>query len=621
MQRMQNQEVRASSGGGTVSANDAVIQGTKKLDQMGGLRRAHWAIVLGSFLATLGFTVLAVHSVEQRNADRFDRAAEQVIDQLVERLERNAELLRATAGFARNAGALDDATWQAFIERLDLANQYPVLNGLAVVQRVSRDAVEDFVAQRRALHPGFDLRPEHDQDHLLPIVQAAPARLAETVLGYDLAFESERRRAMDEAVRTDSVLMTGAVAPTRAGAPGVVMFAPFRSNTAIGESSAQTPEGLGAVVTSMLFERLMSGTLDPQRRLVRLRIADSGSTLLDENAELTDPERDAEPLFEQRRTLSVFGREWHLDIRTTIGFRTDAKLATPWLVLLVGLAIDLLLLTTVCLHLRGEARLLAAARKLRQERQALARSNELLDAFGGIVSHDLKSPLLGIRLMVGEIEAELDERGSRWEVATRSHLSAIVQRIDRAETLIDGVMAYSGLGGQDECLEHVDVASMVRQIGDSLGLTDRSLIVDGQLPQMLTSAVRLRQVLENLIGNAVKYHPVPVSCTVRIGAKQHGDYWRFRVADDGCGIDPGVVDRIFEPFVTAHGTARVDSSGIGLATVSKHVAQVGGTIEVERFSAQGTTFAFTWPQRMPGPDGVDSSLVDGDEKVSMPKAA
>ena len=346
----------------------------------------------------------------------------------------------------------------------------------------------------------------------------------------------------------------------------------------------------GVVATAMLFEELFTGTLSPARRAVRLRVLDGDETLVDETADPSDPEVDPEPLLVGERALSAHGRTWRIEIETTRGFRATAGFVTPWIVLGTGLVLGTLLVALLWLYARTEKR-------LRAERAALAESNELLETFACVVSHDLKAPLLGIRMLADVIEEDVLEGGPDVGARVLASVERVRARLGRARTLIEDVLDYSAIGRAEERIEPVEPAALVREIGDSLGLAPGSLAIEGAAPSIETSAQRLRQTLTNLIGNAYKYHDRPEAARVGVRVDDLGEALRFTVTDDGPGIDPALHARIFEPFVRGGGSDRAEGTGVGLAIVKRGIDSVGGTLELRSTPGAGSSFAFTWPKR------------------------
>jgi len=573
--------------------------------QIRRLRWLHASIVLSSLLVTLGAWQYASHTLDERNRLRFDRQTEQVVEQVRERLDSHASLLRATVGFIEATGDDDVPGWRNFVGALGLEERFPELVGLAAVRHVPNRQLTAFLYEKRVVQPTFALYPAHRQSYHLPVVLVSPDTLADSVNGYDLAFDATRREAFERAVARNEVTLTAPLRPTGEATPGAVMVAPYR----VGNTGHR-----GAIVTSMLFEQLARGALAPARRTIRMSISDGGETMFDELSNRSDTALDPRPLFEKQIVLRVYDREWRIDMHSTRGFRTDAGIATPWLVLMFGLCIDALLILLLWFQDRAGQRLLIAARKLRGERRALAQSNEKLETFACVVSHDLKAPLLGIRCLIDVVEDDLDADGPDLRQGILAHLDKMRERITRTDAMIDGVLAYSGFGSHEPVIDTVDIGALVHEIGATLDIGNRALRFTGDTTPLSTDRVRLVQVLENLIGNAFKYHHDPVRARVRVDVKEADDDWlQIRVIDNGRGIDPALREQVFEPFVTGHGTERTDSTGVGLAIVRKAVESVGGRVSAEPTPGGGATIAFTWP-RQPGDEAETvAPLLGADE--------
>jgi signal transduction histidine kinase len=107
--------------------------------------------------------------------------------------------------------------------------------------------------------------------------------------------------------------------------------------------------------------------------------------------------------------------------------------------------------------------------------------------------------------------------------------------------------------------------------------------------------MRFERMMQNLIGNALKYVARDVSPRVRIEAAREGDFWRVSVADNGIGIDPRHFQRIFEPFKRLHGHGQYEGTGLGLSICRKIAEGFGGVISVQSSEGQGSTFSFTIP--------------------------
>lgn len=238
----------------------------------------------------------------------------------------------------------------------------------------------------------------------------------------------------------------------------------------------------------------------------------------------------------------------------------------------------------------------ASARALRERIDFLERHNAELERFVTITAHDLSEPL---RVVAGY--ASLLSEGTTG--ALREEQAELVDRIDtaarRMQTLLDDLLRYSQAEYEIEPAD-VDLGSLLADALADLqaALSDRSarVVVRAPLPVVWGDRTQLRQVLQNLLANAIKFGP-EVGGIIEITAAPHDDGWRIAVRDRGPGIASEDQLRIFEPFRRLRGTGRLPGSGLGLAICRRIVTRHGGDLEVESAPGEGATFSFTLPGR------------------------
>ena len=167
-------------------------------------------------------------------------------------------------------------------------------------------------------------------------------------------------------------------------------------------------------------------------------------------------------------------------------------------------------------------------------------------------------------------------------------------RVNRMEAMIEAILQYSRIDRTELPAETVDVKVLLTEVIDLLSPPTRLAIsMDDQMPVLHTPRLRLYQVFQNLISNAIKHHDKP-SGQIHIGAKPQGDWVEFSVTDDGPGIAPKFQERIWVIFQTLEARDKVENTGVGLALVKKIVEGQGGTVSVESQEGQGAVFNFTW---------------------------
>lgn len=227
--------------------------------------------------------------------------------------------------------------------------------------------------------------------------------------------------------------------------------------------------------------------------------------------------------------------------------------------------------------------------------QKLIRSNEELQQFSYIVSHDLKAPLRGITQLIGWVEEDnegkLDSESSR-------NLSMLRERAIRMSKLIDGVLRYARVGKEEMTSEVVNTEKLLRDVwSDTAGSENFSLKLEGSFPAIQTNSIPLKQIFSNLMSNAIKYHNREKG-TVTITVRELKSKYEFRVIDDGPGIDKALHDKIFQIFYTTRSEGDGESTGVGMTIVKKIIDQYGCEISVHSELGKGTEFVFTWPKEL-----------------------
>jgi PAS domain S-box-containing protein len=229
---------------------------------------------------------------------------------------------------------------------------------------------------------------------------------------------------------------------------------------------------------------------------------------------------------------------------------------------------------------------------LRDNNQQLKRSNHDLEDFAYIASHDLKTPLDGIKSVALWLEEDLQDLSDE----SRKLLGLMRGRINRMETLLDDLLTYSRVGRTETAASETNLADIFSRIVEILDPPARIRVrVEGELPVVVTASAQLEQVLRNLINNAIKHHDKQ-SGEVVLSGKRVGDFVEFVVRDDGPGILPEFHDKIFQLFQTLKRRDEVEGTGMGLAIVKKLVERQNCRVSVHsRGDGTGTQFRFRWP--------------------------
>lgn len=244
---------------------------------------------------------------------------------------------------------------------------------------------------------------------------------------------------------------------------------------------------------------------------------------------------------------------------------------------------------------------LAMEHELAQRATRLQDTNAELQDFAYTASHDLSEPLRMVASFLGLLERrsadDLDEKG-------REYLRQASDGAVRMRNLIDDLLTYSRVANEEPRREQVDLRVLVDGVltvlGPAIAETEATIEV-GELPTLEAEPTQLGQLLQNLIGNAVKFHEPGRPPTVRIRARRAMGACVVSVADDGIGIDEADQERIFAMFTRLHGRDAYAGTGIGLAICRRIAERHGGRIYVESTPGQGSTFHTLLPDAPTAP--------------------
>lgn len=235
------------------------------------------------------------------------------------------------------------------------------------------------------------------------------------------------------------------------------------------------------------------------------------------------------------------------------------------------------------------------AEELASLTEALERSNQELDQFAYVASHDLKAPLRGIANLSEWLEEDLADQLTD---ESREHMNLLRGRVHRMEALIDGILQYSRAGRVQQ-VETVNVSTLVSEVIELLAPPPEvSIVVQPEMPTLKTERIPLEQVFMNLIGNAIKYAQRS-DARVQVSVRKEGRYYEFAIADNGSGIAPEYHQKIWGIFQRLEARDKVEGTGVGLSIVKKIVESRGGRVWVKSEIGAGATFYFTWPKKSP----------------------
>ena len=241
--------------------------------------------------------------------------------------------------------------------------------------------------------------------------------------------------------------------------------------------------------------------------------------------------------------------------------------------------------------------------RLADQHRELERSNAALDEFASVASHDLQEPLRKI-LSFGDLLAAT--AGPALQENAHEHLARMMNAAARMRTLIRDLLLYSQVSTRVRPVVRTDLAEIAREVVGDLetAIAESGGRVEAAgLPVIEADPLQMRQLLQNLIGNALKYRRDGVPPVVRLcGAPSRGANCTITVTDNGIGFSDRHADRVFRMFARLHARTEYDGSGIGLAICRKIVERHAGTISATAVAGEGAIFTVTLPvtQATPG---------------------
>lgn len=583
--------------------------------------RLNFYIVL---LACLVLTVLAtinVHNqVRNQSNNAFDSIVRQVVSAIEERMAIYIDAHYAGIGFLSASEKIDREVrpegWREFVRAMHLVERYPGINGLGYAVQVEQKDLQKFENSARNLGlKGYKVKPEGLRPNYFAIKFIEPLEANKPALGFDMGSEINRRKAMERARDSGEVTISKKIILVQdAGqTPGFLSYVPLYQGGVIPSSlEERRNKFIGHVYAPFIMNDFIDGIfaleLAELAKKIRLEIFNdlerNEGSLIYRSDGLT--EQSKSNMLSKEILIDFYGQPWTIRVVTSPEFFDFTGRYLAIFVLIVGLSLSALLLLLIASlnRTREKAEQLAEQMTLELNRNniLLAQSNEELNAFASIASHDLKEPLRTVSSYVGMLLLQLKKIGALTEpdASVEQCQKFILNACKRMSLLIDDLLAFSRVNKDSEqCvnLEKVNcnslVNSVIAEIQSSIEEKNAEILIKNELPVVLGYATNLYRVFQNLISNAIKYSGDSALVKIYSSALADGSGYQFVIEDNGIGIAEEYYDQIFQLFKRLHGKEKYEGTGLGLAICKKIVEQHNGKIWVESKPNQGSKFIFT----------------------------
>jgi signal transduction histidine kinase/CheY-like chemotaxis protein/HPt (histidine-containing phosphotransfer) domain-containing protein len=573
------------------------------------------AVLLPLLVGTAVATALSERSLDDRARDRVRAGAEDAVRAIDRRVRAYTETLYGVRSLFTASDRVTRAAFHDYVASLELAYRYPGIQVIGVAEPVPGPARGRFVARVRAdarasglPYPRFRIRPAGRRPRYVVIDYLEPQRGNEAAFGLDFLTEENRRATLERATVTGA---PSATAPIRlvqevGSQRGFLFQLAFYDRGAPLRTRAERRAALRGVVSAAFrMGDLMQGVLGPQARGYDVEVYDAGMAaapaamerIYDLDGRPSDPAR-IDPERESMATLTVGGRRWRVLYALEASPLSATERRVPLAIALGGALVSVLL--TWIVHALATRRVVA-------ERTAAAKA-----AFLATLSHELRNPLVGVTGMLDVLARTDLDPGQRHMVgvsqgSAESILRVIGDLLDMSR-MEAGKLALEPRAASLRRLAGAVVAEF-RTAALSRGIALGLEIEPGVAAAHVCDPVRLRQILTNLVSNALRFTPSgSVDVSVRV-LEDAGERQRLAlaVADTGIGVSKADQRRLFQPFEQVAFGARGQERGTGLGlAISRQLASLmDGELTMRSEVGSGTTVRLELTLAVADPAEID----------------
>jgi signal transduction histidine kinase len=585
--------------------------------ERGGLARWAPALLLVTLLALTGVATYATAArLHERERDQLTEDAQEATAAIDRRMNDYGQILRGAAGLYNASDDVSYTDFHNYFADQDVVRRFPGVQVIGFASYVPRAGLPAHIRKVRAdiaasglgygpFRPYPALKPGDQETLVIDHLEPPPGN--GRAFGLNFLSETNRRRAALLARRTGEPAATAPISLVQSGGSslGIDLMVPVYGGP---PSLTGAPrEWRGVAYAAFRMDNLLRGVLGTGADLEIYDVGPAATvpagTGITRSAVAFDlrpgratAKRDMDHT--RIRSLEVGGRRWAIAYTRAGTTLSDSERAVPWVIGVAGVLVSLLaaaLLRTQATSRQRAVRLAESMTVELREREAeLRASNEELEHFAYLASHDLQEPLRTITSYVGLLESrsgeQLDDRARSW-------LGFVSDGAGRMSQLIADLLEYSRTGrglGEAEVVDLDDawdlaVANLQHAIADAGATVERE-----DLPTVRARPREMTSMLQNLIGNGLKYRREGEAPVVRArAARAQNGSWEIAIADNGIGIEPRFHERVFGLFQRLHTSEEYPGTGMGLAIVKKIVESNGGTVRVESNPGAGATFFVT----------------------------
>jgi signal transduction histidine kinase/ActR/RegA family two-component response regulator len=562
-----------------------------------------------SVAASWYLSTTATATVEARARTEFVTDAQSTRRQIQARLDAYFEIVRAGAVLVSADNEINSAEFRRFVAGLELRERYPGLDGIGFVQCVGRSRIRALLRSVSLDGTPLTLWPEGERDVYCPTVLLEPAEAGNTSsLGYDLRMEPALTEAMAQARDTAQPVLSARLANLPVWQNGrrgpVVLFIPvFRLGAAIGGVESRRRALIGYVFSPLHTEELLAAIVPSTGSTIAFDVYDGATATPDAllgGTPAPEPSR-----YQIAETVPLASREW-LVVTRSINEAVGEVPQVARQTLFGGVVLSFMLFLVTAAQVRAwetaarhEDELRASAAAIRESEAEAQAANRAKDEFLATLSHELRTPL---NVVLGWVS--MLRRGSLRENRQAEALDIIERNARQQAELIDDLLDVSRIvtGKLRVQLQPLSPTPIVEAVAESLrpGAEAKGVKLETrsepEAPVIRADPDRLRQIVWNLISNAIKFTPAGGQVVVELASS--GAHVKVTVSDTGIGIPADFLPHVFERFRQADSSTTRAHGGVGLGlAIVRHLMELhGGAIEATSPGPdRGSTFTVTFP--------------------------
>lgn len=582
-------------------------------------------LLISSIIITIVAWYISRNHLDEKTRYRFEYRVHDIQTSIQVRMAAYEQVLRSGVAFMYSADTVTKKEWRKFVQTLELQKLYPGIQGLGYTVRLLPDEVEPFSEKiRKNDFTDFTVWPGNPREEFFSIIYLEPNTGRNLrAIGFDMYTEKKRRKAMLRARETGLPALSEMVKLVQETdldvQKGCLLYLPVydrqMSQATVEERRASLK---GFVYSPFRINDLMKGILGYIQEEIEFEIYDGNNTdtshLFYASHEY-NPAKNKAP-YSISGNIKVAGHDWTVIYTARKPFISAYEKNQPTIIAIAGVLVNIFIFLILLRinQLSKRNRVLAEQSKNAEEAQRrfneelertvaertseLQRSNEDLERFAHIASHDLKEPVRKMLVVTDRLKERYQPAlGDGMPLVDKLAKSAL-----RLNQMIESILKFSIVSYESHNAEPVDLNTILQNVCDDLELVIKeknAQVKYESLPTIEGSAVLIHQLFYNLVNNSLKFAREGHDPIITIESKKvvlhDTDMAEINFSDNGIGFHQADATKIFQSFVRLHPKDRFEGTGLGLALCKKIVERHDGSIEAKSIPEKGASFIIRLP--------------------------